>query len=239
MDASMIVSVGTLVVVFIGLIVIAKRGGSISAGVNGIEVNAGKNAPLPRHARCPGLRDVMRIMESAGEAGEQITQIKNNTIEEQMKFAEATSLDVTRLLLESFSSLLGERIKEEVVVHPEFTQYQATVRLVTSILKDYLRKWFRENHYAEKGREEEIAYIEQKVRAIVSLTTESFNTYWRGTVIPRSDLYKLNKSKEDAIMEYLTDIFRQAFLIARDGADEIAKVKERHEELARTTITGK
>lgn len=239
MDASMIVSVGTLAIVLLGLAIIARRGGSISAGVNGIEVSAGKNTPIPRHAKCPGLRDVMRIMESAGETDAKIAHIKITTIEEQMKYAEAVSIDVTRLLLESFSSLLHDRTPDEVVTHPEFTQFQATLRLVESILKDYMRKWFRENHYSEKSREEETAYTEQKVRAVIAITTESLNAYWRGTIIPRSYLYKMNVSMEEVITTYITDIFRKAFSIARDGATEMVMIRSQHEELAKELITGR
>lgn len=229
---------GTLAIVLIIAVLIGRRGGRAKITKDGIEFSTDKSKPLPKHARCPAAREVIKAMELAGDTEAKIAQVRITTIEEQMKYLEASSVEMIRKILAVFVSLLSDRTQDEVVTHPEFTTYQATLKFVEGTLRDVCRKWFRENHFAEKSREEENTYIEQKVSTVMTLTTDLLNTYWRGKTIPRSDLYKANRELEDELRKEIEDVFRHAFEISRRSYEEVSKLRNRYESFVRETITG-
>ena len=99
---------------------------------------------------------------------------------------------------------------------------------VVEEIKTEIRKFFRENHLAERSTAEFTIYKDMRKRQIWSRMIKAMNSYWfSGMGIPsRSDIYDVHEDNKDKIFEIIDRVFDEGRDIAiqyRDVADSRKK----------------
>lgn len=220
---------------------IIYRVGYMKASKGVIEIGKIKEEETKKvspHTMCPNARDIMEVIHRTLEYSERRSDLKNQLIEDQMRYYEETEEEVLGEFKRIFLSLLSDKLKDidSYVQHPEYTAYTVTLKAIASELKSYIRSCFKSNHYATLEPEEQRQYIDKKKSIIEQKITESLNMFWRGTAINRSELYKENQKNINVLYSYAESIFNRAFLLARETKNELEKMESEYNRYITATI---
>lgn len=198
--------------------------------------------PVPIHASCPHVGDILSIIARTTEFVETRHRIPVDVIEKQMKYYEEKEVEITGYFLRIFIKELDSYLPQgtEIVQHQEYLAYSATLLAVGRVVKDYIRTVMRQNHFAELEGDD---WIDKKVRyrtMVLEKATELLNVYWRGEIVPRWVLYKINHEPEitKQLNVALDDLFDYARNEARSMIVELTKLREGYEAFLKRNITG-
>ena len=195
---------------------------------------------LPPHVTCPHAGDIIQAVVRTTKIAESKINTKYSVVEAQMRFYEEQVVALKGALLKVFAGFLKERIEGETAQHAEFVAFKAMVDVTAAEVKDYFRLAMRQNHLAELNDHDWHTYKRNKEATILQMVTELFNAVWRGTVVTRSDVYRLGRGdgmleKYVAAIEVTLEYCHEEAVKARDElhADEVE-----YERWLGTRITG-
>ena len=202
---------GFLAVVVLVVQRILARGGKIQT--KGLLVTGGTDGSvstpakiIPPHVNCPHSGDIMAVVAKTTEYVEICHKLPLFTVEHQMKYFEEKEVEIQGILLRAFIKEMDDILPEgtEIVQHPEYIAYNATLIATGRFLKDYVRVAMRQNHFSELSGD---AWIEKNSRYVTMIQekgTELLNLYWRGDFVPRwrpnlISMFKRALSKSPAV----------------------------------------
>lgn len=216
--------------------------GSIPTPWGEIVLGKGRRKKAPAHSTCPHAGDIMSVIARTTELIEEKERSEISMMAEQMKFYEEVELEIKGVLQRVFVKLLDDRIGKdaELIQHPEYTTYMAVLNMVSVHMKDWFRVTMRQNHLAELDGDRWVKYKERKKAYMIQTTTDILNQFWRGKVIPRTDLYKVNMDStvQSSVDKYINDIFDNCRRIAIDYSIKVETIRSEYEKWLKEKITG-
>ena len=197
------------------LLVLARMGYRLRASRDGIEAT--------RQSQTRTVEPIMpdRYVKPAFELVERaITH--NNTmrdiwpecLEKQMLIYEEHEVTVISMLVEDFSRLIdGFKFPEETI-EDEISRFRSHICNAFVVVKDHVRRSFRNNHYWEMTADEWDHYMTTKQATIVRLVSGELDKFWRSPVIPRASLKTIGKSGASVYGGVIAEVFKRARLIS-------------------------
>lgn len=210
------------------ILALVWRVGHVSLSKAGIVIGKNTTKPVSPHATCPHAGDIVDIVQKTTEYAEKRQELKAELLTDQMRFYEETEEEVIGTLKALFLSLLSDKVGKDIsyVQHPEYIAYTATLKAISADVKDYIRETFRANHYAEKTPDEQQAYVNKKETVVTQKVTEALNSFWRGQVVTREELYKVHHKRMDGFQAFVTEVYNQAFTLSREYAKEVERLEK-------------
>ena len=218
---------GSVSIAAITLLLIVWRVGTISLSKAGFHIGPkGQPVKVSPHSVCPHAGDIMTLIHRTTEYLEKKQEIKQQLLEEQMRFYEETEEEIMGYLKKLFLKLLFARAESgsSSVQHPEYMAYAVTLKAVAAELKPYVRNCFKANHFAELAPEDQKKYIIKRREVVIQKTTELLNLYWRGVVVSRADMYGIHSDNIGTLEGYIEEVFDRAFSLARDHTRKIEEM---------------
>jgi hypothetical protein len=176
----------------------------------------------------PKFSSIMEIIQRTTAYIEKRQEIRQQLVEDQMRFYEEIDEEVQGELRRNFLSLLAEKLNTTIdsyAQHPEYISYLLTLKAISSDLKPYIRSCFKNNHYATQTAEDQRLYIDKKRIVLIQKVSDQLNLFWKGTIINRTELYKYNMKNIDSIENLIDSIFNRAFLLAREAEENLQKLE--------------
>lgn len=223
---------------FAGLITLALIGANVVINKNGVSLSKGKVKKLSPHATCPHRVSAVNALRRTLEYAEKISDMKYQVLEDQMAFYEEKEEEVIIAYKDIFAELIQHQFpeSESYATTQEYKDYELVLASVFDSVKQSVRKWFRNNHYAKQDLEEQTAYIKTKKEILIKRVIEDFDKKWSGKTVTRSELKEAN-------MKYLPDwedaivlVFNRAFTIARDYATRRANLEAQYRLFVKETF---
>lgn len=198
--------------------------------------------PYPPHSICPNVKDVLSVIAKTTELIEERTVSRYSLVEVQMKFFEELMVDLRGKMMKVMISGLAARlgVHDGVVDHPDYRQYLLISKHVKTTLGDYVRVAMRQNHLTELEGAEWTNYKAMKKKSLVQTITGILNDMWRGSLITREELYRMNMAS--TIVKDAEDAIERLFEYAREeGIKEgsrLLQMKESYEDFLELKILG-
>ena len=227
---------GALAAVFFALI----RGGVVFGGEKfRMEVDPKTGEKIRRrkspHVGCKNVEDIVLVVRRVAEDGDKIYQIKYvEMMREQMTYVENKAIILRGFMSKIFLSALSDALKGDptqavnLISHPDYKYYGLVLDKMIDIQVGYMRSSLRSNHYLELSEIEFDKYTTEKIDMMVQITTDLLNAAYEGTVLKRSELYKVNMLNIGDIRAMVYDAFLKARNIAKNCQERIDLIaKER------------
>ena len=241
MDISTPWGFGSVSIMVAGAIfVLWQVGGYIDISTSGVKIGKKdkEKKKVSPHSTCPHARDIMEVVRRTIEYSEKRQELRNSILEEQMRFYEETEEEVIGLLKNIFIKALSKKLDGSVsyTQNNEYSSYVITLKAIFIDIKNYAKTCFKSNHYAYMTPENQLAYIDKKKTILGQKLTESLNVYWRGEVITRPELYKINIEKTRIFEDYAEEIFNRAFLLSRETYARLEKLEKDYQDYISNTV---
>lgn len=180
----------------------------------------------------------MELIHRTTEYMEKRQETKLQLLEDQMRFYEETEEEIMGFLRKIFIGILFDKLEgvDSYIQHPEYAAYMVTLKAIASDIKSYIRTCFKVNHYAEANPEVQRVYVKKKTDTTIQKVTEALNTYWRGSVVTRANLYDKHQEHMPKFEEYVNDIFNRAFVLARESDEKIKKMETEYKGYVNYTL---
>jgi len=161
------------------------------------------------HEGCSLQSDMLKNIEKQST----IIRVKYiDTLYEQMSKLEVIHDDIT-LKMRSIHNHINVNVKDQ-------NHYSLLVYRMEKDIKSLIRKWFKENHFAERTEMEFKAYTEEKIIQILQRVSFYLDENYNGFTLTRE---KLHKEHEKEFIIYAKLKFKDAF----DNARQVSIEKER------------
>jgi len=158
------------------------------------------------------VREVLVLVEQAGDHRDKLRDMKDATIEEQMRFFEESEIAALAAFKRGFAKLLVDLPIE--VARREQRAFLHMIRTILHDVKDIVRKWFRTNHYyTMKGAEWE-AYCKTKKQTLHHIVSEAFDMEWISEIIPREALYAIGEQERECLAALVDTLLDRAHQIS-------------------------
>lgn len=241
MDISSPWGFGSVIVIVLGIIfVLWQVGGYIDISTSGLKIGKKdkEKKKVSPHSTCPHARDIMEVVRRTIEYSEKRQELRNSILEEQMRFYEETEEEIIGLLKNVFIKALSKKLDGDVsyTQNNEYSSYVITLKAIFIDIKNYVKTCFKSNHYAYMSAENQLAYMEKKKTILGQKLTESLNVYWRGEIITRPELFKLNSEKESSLEGYAEEVFNRAFLLSRETYARIEKLEKEYQDYISSVV---
>lgn len=235
MDISSPWGFGSVIVIVLGVIFTLRYvGGYVDISTSGIKLGKKdkEKKKVSPHSTCPHARDIMEVVRRTIEYSEKRQELKCSILEEQMRFYEETEEEIIGLLKNIFIKALSKKLDGNIsyTQNNEYSNYVITLKAIFIDIKAYIKTCFKSNHYAYMSAENQLSYMEKKKTILGQKLSESLNVYWRGEIITRPELFKLNSEKAGALEGYAEEVFNRAFLLSRETYARIEKLEKEYQD---------
>lgn len=195
---------------------------------------------LPAHATCPHAADIMSVIAKTAQLTEARHAMKYDLVEIQMRYWEEKAHELESIFLKGVAGWLHDHNVHDPVQHTDYLSYQAILKVIFSRIKTLYRISMRKNHLITLNDTQWRDYKEAKVTSSIAIATEVLNTMYRGTILSRGELYKVNRSS--ATVRAITEIFSDTLDFALSEAKRFEKKEkemvEEYNTRIKNTITG-
>jgi hypothetical protein len=170
-----------------------------------------------------GMRDKCQI---------DVDHIEKSVLKDQMNYAEQRLIELQNRLLQLYQMDMAHFRNENTSATEEnkqFKAYSGWLNTVFMMLKDEIRRTFKENHFESLNGNDFTLYCESKFNALFAMARSCMNIQYpyEGLIVPTE--YK--NERMDKMSNELHLMCKQTLEYARDvKRDGIKKVKNMHEE---------
>lgn len=172
--------------------------------------------------------DLMDLLHKHASMIHKIRDIQMNILPQQLRYAEAKSIESRGLLQKTFLSLVEDKCKEDdcYTETSDYRTYKLCLRVLHDELRIYYNDMFIQNHLAEKTEEEFRDYCELCAAQILQIGTDILNDLYKGDTISRASIFNANKDIVDVLKDHIMDTIIYARHVAMKASDEVAFVEK-------------
>jgi hypothetical protein len=194
------------------------------------------------HRHCPRWKDFLSVTHIAMDSSKRIFEIERfDTIAEQMSYAEQCLSDVRQEMRGKFLKLLKEEKNLEasdgLLAMHESQDYTNVLRIMTSELKDAIRRVYLENHLVDMSEIEFEGYLKKRVNYLNERVTELLYDIYPSDGTPsRERIYDANVEIAAKVDDLFEDMIRRGRIIAVAKAKEVKRIRDDMDEKVKEII---
>lgn len=233
--AIVIIVCATLLAIVFGLMFMGYRA---SVGKEGVFMNPAdrKAKKLAPHANCGKRLSGMDALRRTMEFTDRREELKKSILEKQMDFYEEKEEEAKTLMQQVFGEILKEKFDiDDLPTDKNYNDFSKTLYITFGNLKKIVRKWFKNNHYADLEPADQIAYISSKKGVIINKVTEELTFNWFPEGIQRKDFGKADRELQPDFERIIETVFARAFLIASDSHKKISLLEANYCQFVKDT----
>lgn len=156
-----------------------------------------------------------------------LEKIARDTVELQMSIYEEHGISAVALLRESFHNLLLSKKVPVDEARRETREYLHVLRqCINDDLKNYARKWFKNNHYAEKSEEGWGIYIALKKQTVTHIVRSILDREWMSDLVTLQDIIAANDECRSELEHIIEQVFNSARRISLEKTKEALRERE-------------
>jgi len=169
---------------------------------------------------------VILIMDKRETFELEKTKLTNNVLRDQMNFFEQKQIELQTLLLKEFSDKLKDYDVEKV---KDYRLFQGLILDVFRIIKDEVRRSFKENGFVTFTDVEFEQYLNIKIQTVISTLEQHFlNLYPNSDVlIQLNDVMNIINKNYRVISESTISVFKLAKEIQKEFKENIQTAKNK------------
>lgn len=168
-----------------------------------------EKARVSHHANCPYKYEALDFIRTISENERKITLIKEKTtVKKEMELAEESLKKLTSLFSTTYLKLLKDLGHEDPVSAYSYQSYRKTLELLECRMKEKIRFFVHENHFAERTEQNFVEFIATRTDTLSNFVTEVLNDiYLYREDITRAQLYDANSANIDEILKIMKEFF--------------------------------
>lgn len=177
--------------------------------------------------------DCLTILRGkAAKINRKIHSIENKILKDKMNHAEQKIVTIQRMIFTKYSKAVRDKdIGSEDRESKECNLYHARMVIALGIIKDELRRSFKENGFHELSETELNVYIKDQTKMILGIYNEyMLANYPRQMVVSAEEAQEVIDDLAAEIREILDDLYRKAREIELDYNKDILQLEQVYEQ---------
>jgi hypothetical protein len=177
-----------------------------------------------------GCADCILIMFGIREKYElESNKISHSILRSQMSYFEQKSQELLLCFIQSFLDdieNLGKDVPQEIK-SSQIANYQESLKCAFGVVKDEVRKAFKNNGFSSYSDSEYTNYVKSKTKTLISIVKSYLNTYYvqnEKTIV--SLKYRFEKLDSNYLYDMTFDLFNKARTIVQEADQKEAEIKE-------------
>lgn len=208
-----------LVVVVIAAILIS-RFGNLSLAWGTTKVSFGKKEGKRSCKDC-----ILLILAKEAKHSSTVDIRRSSILRDQMNFVEQKMQEVTFSFIDSYNKQQKKTgITDQIVLNKDITLYSECFKNMLYLIKDEVRRSFKENGFHELEKEAFSEYIKDKTSGLISLGKNYMINHYphQGMLVTLSDRFK--KLDEEALFTIIHEVFEKAKEIRNEADSDIKEL---------------
>lgn len=202
----------------------ALQWGKTKIGLGG---NPKKISTNPKKRSCADC--IFIILSKREILGDKRLEIRNSILKDQMNFAEQKLIEIKTDLLQEYRRELTNRRNNNLDLNKEdrdYKVYKGALIESLGLVKDEVRKSFKENGFEELSGNQFSNYVKDKVISLLSIATIYVdNEYPHNMIISREDwLDFIKNSYAHKAEDICFEVFQKAKDVKKRSKDELEKL---------------
>lgn len=131
-------------------------------------------------------------------------------LEKQMRIYEEREVTAIGMLVSEFVSLVEEKGLEDEEIEDETSRFRSHICNAMNVVKEHIRRSFRNNHYYEMEDAEWETYLKMKAKSLTDVVSGELDKFWRSPHLSRSELKVIGQNNYRDFEQLTFEMFRKA-----------------------------
>ena len=207
------------------IVIVTAIFGRIQLSWGKIKINLGYNRKIR------ACKDCAIILRARGvKASRKIEKLERINLKNKMNFAEQQLLIVQRILFIEYTKIIKSKQTNNEDEHKELSSYHTKLQMAMGLLKDELRRAFKENGFHKLNDVQFDKYIKDESQIVTDTYCEYMLTgYPNGMAVTYDDVINIIESQKSVMNEYLAAILKKSKEIEIKTITDINEIEEQYE----------
>lgn len=217
--------------VFVAAVILAFLG-KVSLNIGKYKLNFGKPRTAQKTRVCSDCRKL--VMTRTMQFDQAVKMVKEDILRDQMNFTEQKIHEITYDLTSSYrQDIISCREKDKQVdcirETKEYLLYQEALGNAMIVVKNEVRKAFKENGFFDMNEPEFDDYVKGKTRLLINIAREYIRSRYpfENMMVPIE--WRFNRLPEKQIETIAFDVFTKAKQIKQSADEKIVKLGEEYD----------
>ena len=201
--------------ILLGIIILSLLGWQVKLGKDGI---ATEKVGKRKKSKTTSLNACRKSYEFGFRRGTEPSRILMQQMSIYDELEEELISDLQARFLETLKASLPAC--DPAIVHEEYTLCETLLLALFRDIKNMIRRWFKNNHYAIKNTQEQIEYIKKKKSVIYQFLSQKIDRWWIGSVVTKETFFSLFDENRGTYFDSIEIMFQTVFALARTGQEQ-------------------
>jgi hypothetical protein len=205
--------------------------GSVVAVFGNVQLSWGKTRIGLGGKKQRSCKDCSIILRARGvKASRRIEKLERINLKSKMNFAEQQLTIIQRILFIEYSHLLQKKKVAHEDEEKDISSYHTKLQMAITLLKDELRRAFKENGFHSLDDTQFDKYIKDEGEILINIYCEYMLTgYPSGMNVRYDEIIKIIDDRKRDITDYFESIFKKSKRIELETIDEIDLIEDDYE----------